>query len=75
VGFRLRIAGAFGVEKAIVAAALMVLFAIGSGLAAWALAGGVTLLLATLCAIETTSGHRHPDRAEPRARALGSGAP
>jgi low temperature requirement protein LtrA len=54
VGFRLRITGAFGVEKALAAAALLVLFALGSGLAAWALAGAVTLVLAALCAIETT---------------------
>ncbi len=60
VGFRLRIAGEFGREKAIVAAALMVLFALGGGLPAWALAGCVTVLLGALCAVETMSGRRRP---------------
>ena len=64
VAFRLRIAGVFGVEKTVVAVALLVLYALGSGVAAWALAGSVTILLAALCAIETTADRRHQARDE-----------
>jgi low temperature requirement protein LtrA len=57
VAFRLRIVGELGYEKLAVAVALLVLYAVGGGLAAWALAGAVTLLVAALCAYETRRDH------------------
>jgi low temperature requirement protein LtrA len=69
VAFRLRIANEFGVEKAVVAALLLILFAVGGGIAAWALAGAVTVLLAALCAIEMTSDRRRSAREQQPARA------
>ncbi len=68
--FRLRITGEFGVEKTIVAVALMLLYAVGAAIAAWALAGGVTLLLGALCAIEATADRRRRARAEHLKRGL-----
>jgi low temperature requirement protein LtrA len=62
VAFRLRIAGSIGVEKLAAAAALLVLYAAGADLAAWALAGAVTVVLGAMCAYETVSA----SRAEPR---------
>jgi low temperature requirement protein LtrA len=62
VAFRLRIAGSVGVEKLVAAAALLVLYAVGAGLAAWALAGAVTVVLGAMCAYETVAARR----AEPR---------
>jgi low temperature requirement protein LtrA len=53
VGFRLRIAGELEYEKVAVAAALIVLYAVGGGIDAWVLAGGVTVLVGALCAFET----------------------
>jgi hypothetical protein len=58
VAFRLRIAGSVGVEKLVAAAALMVLYAAGGDLAAWALAGAVTLILGAMCAYESVSARR-----------------
>jgi low temperature requirement protein LtrA len=58
VGFRLRIAGQLSVAKVIAAAALLIMFALGGGIAAWALAAGVSVLLGALCAFETTSDSR-----------------
>ncbi len=62
VAFRLRIAGSVGIEKLVAAAALLVLYAVGADLAAWALAGAVTVVLAAMCASETMAARR----AEPR---------
>ncbi len=62
VAFRLRIAGSVGIEKLVAAAALLVLYAVGADLAAWALAGAVTVVLAAMCASETVAARR----AEPR---------
>jgi low temperature requirement protein LtrA len=62
VAFRLRIAGSVGVEKLVAAAALLVLYAVGGGVAAWALAGAVTVVLGAMCAYETVAARR----AEPR---------
>jgi low temperature requirement protein LtrA len=62
VAFRVRIAGSIGVEKLVAAAALLVLYAVGGGLAAWALAGAVTVVLGAMCAYETVAARR----AEPR---------
>src|SRR4051795_10971907 len=58
VAFRLRIAGSVGVEKLVAAAAVLVLYAVGGDIAAWALAGGVTVILVAMCAYETVSGRR-----------------
>jgi low temperature requirement protein LtrA len=57
VAFRLRMVGEIGYEKIAVALALLVLYAVGGGLTAWVLAGGVTLLVAALCAFETWRDH------------------
>jgi low temperature requirement protein LtrA len=58
VAFRLRMLDEFGYEKAVVAAALLALYAIGGGLPAWSMAGAITVLLAALCTIETTVERR-----------------
>jgi low temperature requirement protein LtrA len=58
VAFRMRILSEFGYEKAVVAAALIALYAVGGGLPAWSMAGAITVLLAALCAIETTAEGR-----------------
>jgi low temperature requirement protein LtrA len=64
VAFRLRIAGSVGVEKLVAAAALLVLYAVGADLAAGALAGAVTVVLAAMCAYETVAARR--GEGEPR---------
>jgi low temperature requirement protein LtrA len=51
--FRLRLVGSSSWEKLTAAAAVMLIFVVGSGLPAWAVAGAVTLVLAALCARET----------------------
>jgi low temperature requirement protein LtrA len=56
VGFRWRLAGTIEREKVVVAAALLVVFAAGSGIDAWVLAAIVAALMAGLCAIETAAG-------------------
>jgi low temperature requirement protein LtrA len=56
--FALRMVGEVEYEKLAVAAALLVLFAVGGGLAAWALAMAVTALLGALCTVETESVRR-----------------
>jgi low temperature requirement protein LtrA len=62
VAFGLRMVGAVGVEKLVAAAVLLVLYAVGGDLAAWALAGAATVVLGAMCAVETVAGRR----AEPR---------
>jgi low temperature requirement protein LtrA len=62
VAFRLRMAGSLGVEKLVAAAALLVLYLVGGELAAWVLAGAVTLVLGAMCAYETVSAHRAAPR-------------
>jgi low temperature requirement protein LtrA len=52
VGFRLRMGAPLSVSRALVALALLVLYALGGALAAWALAGLIALLVGTLCVIE-----------------------
>jgi low temperature requirement protein LtrA len=75
VAFGLRIAGSVGVEKLVAAAALLVLYAVGGGLAAWALAGAVTVVLVAMCAYETASaGRAAPPQAAP-ADALADAGP
>jgi low temperature requirement protein LtrA len=64
VAFRLRIAGSVGVEKLVAAAALLVLYAVGGDLAAWALAGTVAVVLTAMCAYESvTASCAEPRRA------------
>jgi low temperature requirement protein LtrA len=58
VAFRLRIAGSVSVEKLVAAAALLVLYAVGGELAAWALAGAVMVVLVAMCAYESVSARR-----------------
>jgi low temperature requirement protein LtrA len=53
VGFRWRLSGEIEHEKLAVAAALLVVYAVGGGLAGWVLAAVVAALLACLCAFET----------------------
>jgi low temperature requirement protein LtrA len=67
VAFRLRLVGSVGVEKLVAVTALLVLYAVGGDLAAWALAGAVTAVLGTMCAVETVSAWR----AEPRRASAG----
>ena len=62
VGFRLRMMGEFGYEKAVVAIALMVLYAVGGGLPAWAMAGAITVLIGALCTVETTRDQPRAER-------------
>ena len=56
--FALRMIGEVEHEKLAVAAALLVLFAVGGGLVAWALAVAVVALVAALCVVETESARR-----------------
>ena len=53
VGFRLRMVGALSYEKLLTAAALLVLYLLGSGIPAWSVAAGITLLVGALCVLET----------------------
>jgi low temperature requirement protein LtrA len=55
VGFRWRLSGEVEREKLALAAALLVLYAAGSALAGWVLAAVIAVLLAGLCAVETTA--------------------
>jgi low temperature requirement protein LtrA len=55
VAFGLRMVGSVGWEKLVAAAALLVLYAAGADMAAWTLAGAVTVLLGLMCAFETLS--------------------
>jgi len=52
VGFALRMTGMFLYGRLLIAAALLILFAAGSGLSAVALSAAITGLLAVLCALE-----------------------
>jgi low temperature requirement protein LtrA len=58
VAFRLRMVAELEYEKIAVAAALMVLYAVGGGIDAWVIAGGVTALVGALCAFETWRDRR-----------------
>jgi low temperature requirement protein LtrA len=58
VAFRLRLVGSIGYEKLAVAAALLVLFALGGDISAWTLTGAVAVLLGALCTIETVRDRR-----------------
>ena len=56
--FTLRMVGEVEYEKLAVAGALLVLFAVGGGLAAWVLAAAVAALVGALCAVESESVRR-----------------
>ena len=56
--FALRMVGDLEHEKLAVAGALIVLYAVGGGLAAWVLAGGVAALMGGLCLAETEAMRR-----------------
>ncbi len=51
--FALRMAGRLDYEKLVVAVALLALYAIGGGIAAWAVAAAVAALMGALCAAES----------------------
>lgn len=55
VAFRLRLTGEIGYEKVAVSALLILLYAIGGSLPAWAIAATVTALMAALCAVEVAA--------------------
>jgi low temperature requirement protein LtrA len=69
LAFRLRLVGELGYEKAAVAFALIVVFAVGGGLPAWALALVITLLLVALCLVEFVAESR---RRRPQGRRAGA---
>jgi low temperature requirement protein LtrA len=58
IAFRLRMTGGIGYEKAVVAGALLLLFALSGGLHGWVLAAVVASLLVALCAVETFADRR-----------------
>jgi low temperature requirement protein LtrA len=56
--FALRMVGEADYEKLALAAALLILYAVGGGLVAWVLAGAVAILLGVLCAAESEAVRR-----------------
>jgi low temperature requirement protein LtrA len=71
--FRLRLVGSVAYEKLVAAVALIVVFALGSGLRAWAVVLLVTIVVGLLCVRETLLG-RTPRR-EQRASSLEHSTP
>ena len=67
VGFRRRLSGELEHQKLAVAAALLVLYAVGSALAGWVVAAAIAVLLAGLCAVETVAGRDGSFLADSRA--------
>lgn len=66
LAFRLRMGGGFETPKAVIALALLVLYAVGGGLTAWVLAAITTGLLGALCLVEsfgTSGAEASPDTA------------
>lgn len=63
--FRLRMVGTVSYEKLSAAAAILVVWALGSGLPAWALAATLSVILAVLCAYETGVERRPPPVVDP----------
>ena len=63
LAFRLRMVGTFEAAKALIAVALLVLYAVGAGIVAWALAAITAALLVLLCAVEAR-GDLEPDVGE-----------
>jgi low temperature requirement protein LtrA len=64
VAFRLRMVGTVGYEKVAAAVVLLALFALGSGIVAWLLAGFIALLLGTLCVAEVLIERHERDASE-----------
>src|SRR5205085_9731953 len=58
VAFRVRMGGSLSYARLVAVGALAVIFVAGGGLAAWALAGLVTVVLVALCAFETMGERR-----------------
>jgi len=71
VGVRVGMVGEVESEKLAVAAALLVLFAVGGGLAAWVVAVAVAVLVGALCVVETESVRRALSRGRREASAVG----
>lgn len=71
IAFRWRMVGEVGYEKAVVALALLVLFAVGGGLAAWAMTGVIAVLVAGLCVVEYAVARRE-EESTPRREAQGA---
>jgi low temperature requirement protein LtrA len=65
VAFRLRMVGTVAYEKPVIAAALMLLYALGGGLPAWSLTAVATVLVGGLCAFETAAGQPAEREPEP----------
>ncbi len=71
--FRLRILGEHSFGRLLVALAMLVLYAAGGGLPAWAIGAGIAALMAALCAGEVMLAHAH-EPAESAVRPAASGA-
>jgi hypothetical protein len=56
--FRMRLSGVLSVEQVVAIGALLALFGLGSAMPAWSVASAVTVLLAVLCGLETSSRYR-----------------
>ena len=67
VGFRRRLSGELERQKLAVAAALLVLYAVGSAMAGWVVAAAIAALLAGLCAVEAAAGREGSFLADSRA--------
>lgn len=67
IGFRRRLSGELEHQKLAVAAALLVLYAVGSAMAGWVVAAAIAALLAGLCAVETAAGREGSFLADSRA--------
>jgi low temperature requirement protein LtrA len=69
--FALRMVGEVEYEKLAVAAALLVLFTLSAGLAAWVVAVAIAALVSGLCVVETESVRRALSRGRREASAVG----
>jgi low temperature requirement protein LtrA len=58
VAFAWRMGGGINYTRLVVAALLLVLFAVGAGLAAWGVAGAMTAVMVALCAFEAVRDRR-----------------
>jgi low temperature requirement protein LtrA len=61
--FRLRLLGEASTGRCVVAMALLALFAIGGGLPAWTIGGGIAALVCALCVLESVLGRAGEDEA------------
>jgi low temperature requirement protein LtrA len=69
--FALRMVGEVEYEKLAVAAALLLLYAVAGGIAAWVLAVAVAVLVGVLCVVETESARRALSKGRREASAVG----